>query len=274
MAFVNANGQEIFYQVHSHQGTPLVLIMGLGGSSDGWKLQVEEFQKNYSVITPDNRGAGRSAKPDEPYSMEIFADDLAAILNQEKIDQAIILGASMGGLIAQEFYHKYPDRVKALILCCTGVGPNDPDYVTAQPKVLEVLAAVFPEDEKEQRKYLGEYINIFYHHTYYERNPGLLDWMHHKRTTKGQPEYANKRQLDSCFTHTHNSPRLKNISAPTLVIHGEDDIIWPLDNAKYLAKNIETAELSIIKEAGHMFFIEKTEEFNSAILDFLTSNNL
>lgn len=274
MAFVDVNGNEIFYQVHNHKGTPFVLLMGLGGSSDGWKFQVEEFQKQYSIITPDNRGAGRSAKPDEEYSMEQFADDLAAIFEQEKIDQAIVLGASMGGLIAQEFYHKYPEKVKALILCCTGVGPNDPDFIMADPKVLEVLAAVFPEDEKEQRKYLGEYINIFYHHTYCDRNPGLLDWMHYKRTTKGQPEYANKRQLMSCLTHTPNSPRLKDIKVPTLVIHGEDDIIWPTSNATYLAENINDTELYMMKEAGHMFFVEKPEEFNTAILDFLTSNNL
>lgn len=274
MAFVNVNGKEIFYQVHSHAGTPLVLIMGLGGTSDGWKLQVEELQKQYSVITPDNRGVGRSAMPDEPYSMEMFADDLAAIFAQENIDQAIVLGASMGGLIAQEFYHKYPEKIKALILCCTGVGPNDPEFVMAEPEVLDLLAEVYPEDEKEQHKYLGEYVNLFYHQSYYARNPGLVDWMHHKKTTKGQPEYANKRQLESCFTHTHNSPRLKGITVPTLVIHAEDDLIWPIGNAIYLAENIKGAELYIMEEAGHMFFVEKPEEFNKAVLDFLQSKKL
>ncbi|THB72548.1 MAG: alpha/beta hydrolase [Gammaproteobacteria bacterium] len=271
MAFVDINGHEIFYQVHSHIGTPFILIMGLGGSSDGWKFQVEEFQKKYSIITPDNRGAGRSAKPDEPYSMAQFADDIAAIFEQEGIDQAIVMGASMGGLIAQEFYHKHPDKVKSLILCCTGVGAGDPEFIMPDPKVLEVLSTVFPEHEKEQRRFLGEYIDIFYHHSYYARNPGILDWMHHKRTTKGQPEYANKRQLESCLTHTPNAPRLKEIKAPTLVIHAEDDIIWPLANAIYLADNIEDAELYIMKDAGHMFFVEKPEEFNKAVLNFLES---
>ncbi len=274
MSFIEINGHEIYYQVHSDKGTPLLLVMGLGGTSNSWNFQTEELKKYYKVITLDNRGCGQSSMPDQPYSMEMYADDLAAILDQEKIDSAIIIGASMGGLITQEFYHKYPEKVKALILCCTGVGPNDPEYVMADLKVINVLTTEFPEDEKEQKKYLGEYIDVFYHHTYYERNPGLLEWMHHKRTTKGQPEYANRRQLESCFTHTPNSPRLKNIKAPTLVIHAEDDIVWPLANATYLAENIKDAELYIMKEAGHMFFIEKPEEFNKAILDFLQSNNM
>lgn len=272
MPFATNNNQKIFYQVHSHNGTPLVLIMGLGGTSDGWALQLNDFSENYTLITPDNRGVGRSAMPDEPYFMDIFADDLAAILDQEEIEQAIILGASMGGLIAQEFYHKYPERVKSLILACTGVGPNDTEFVMAKQKVLDVLSTPIPEKEEELRHYLEDYISVFYHHSYCDEHPDLVDRMIQKRSSQDQPDYANKRQLAACFTHTPNSSRLKAIDVPTLVIHGDDDIVWPLNNAHYLANNIERSELKVMKKTGHMLLIEKPEEFNQSILSFLEKN--
>ncbi len=272
MSFVTSNNQKIFYHVHSHNGTPLVLIMGLGGTSDGWVLQLNDFSKEYTLITPDNRGAGRSAMPDEPYSMDIFADDLVAILDQEGIEQAIILGASMGGLIAQEFYHKYSERVKALVLACTGVGPNDPEFTMATQKVLDVLSTPIPEKEEELPPYLKDYTSVFYHHSYCDEHPDLVDKMIQKRSSQDQPDYANKRQLAACFTHTPNSSRLSTINVPTLVIHGDDDLVWPLDNARYLADNIEGAELKIMEKTGHMLLIERPEEFNQAILSFLTRN--
>lgn len=272
MSFVVNNDKKIFYQVHSHNGTPFVLIMGLGGTSDGWALQLNDFSSEYTLITPDNRGAGRSAMPDEPYTMDIFADDLAAIFDQEEIEQAIILGASMGGLIAQEFYHKHPERVKALILACTGVGPNDTEFAMAEQKVLDVLGTPTPEKEEELRQYLQDYISVFYHHIYCDEHPDLVDKMTHRRSSHCQPNYANKRQLAACFTHTANSTRLKDITVPTLVIHGDDDAVWPLNNAHYLADNIEGAELKIMEKTGHMLLIERPEEFNQAILSFLTRN--
>ncbi len=272
MPFVVNDNQKIFYQVHSHNGTPLVLIMGLGGTSDGWVLQLNDFSQNHTLVTPDNRGAGRSSMPDEPYTMDIFADDLAAILDQEDIEQAIILGASMGGLIAQQFYHKHPERVKALILACTGVGPNDTNFVMSEQKVLDVLGTPIPEKKDDLRQYLQEYISVFYHHNYCDEHPDLVDKMIHRRSDHEQPDYANKRQLASCFTHTPNSIRLKEISVPTLVIHGDDDRIWPLENAHYLANNITNAELKIMQQTGHMLFIEKPAEFNEAILSFIAKN--
>ena len=135
MAFITHRGARIYYESHG-SGEPLVLVMGLGGHSRTWALQVPAFSKRYRVVTIDNRGAGRSDAPDEPYDMPLFADDVRAVLDELELDRVHLLGASMGGLIAQEFCHRYPERVRSLMLACSGVGASDPANISPEREVM------------------------------------------------------------------------------------------------------------------------------------------
>lgn len=270
MTFAQNQDTKIFYQAHG-QGEPLIMIMGLGGTSDAWALQFQVLSAKYRCIALDNRGAGRSDMPDEPYSMETFAADVAAVMDAEGIASAHIMGVSMGGLIAQEFYHQYPERVRSLILGCTGVGAGDPEYIWPEQKILDVLT--MEREHSAEPAFVAEYIKIFYDHEFIEKTPNLAEFIIATRNKMPQPVYANQRQLAACIEHTPNSPRLKDISVPTLILHGENDQIWPLANAQYLADHIPGAEYKVISHSAHMFFVEQPQDYNQAILDFLGRNS-
>jgi pimeloyl-ACP methyl ester carboxylesterase len=118
---VQANGIQIHYETHG-TGAPLVLIGGLGADTFLWFRQVPELCKHFQVIVFDNRGAGESDKPDEPYSVPMFAADTAGLLGALGIERAHILGASLGGMIAQQFAIDYPALLDRLVLASTTFG--------------------------------------------------------------------------------------------------------------------------------------------------------
>ena len=118
MPIVKANGININYSV-TGQGEPLVMIMGLNAPQSGWNDQIPLFKKYFQVITFDNRGAGKSDKPQGPYSIRIMADDAAALMDCLGIKKAHIMGMSMGGMIAQEVAINYPERMMKLVLAST-----------------------------------------------------------------------------------------------------------------------------------------------------------
>ncbi len=122
------------------KGEPLLLIMGLGASSAQWDPElVTELARTFRVITFDNRGTGQSDKPDAPYSIEMFADDAAGVLDQLDIRRAHIFGVSMGGMIAQEFALRHPNRTATLTLGCTTAGGTH--GVPPPPESLKILTA-------------------------------------------------------------------------------------------------------------------------------------
>jgi pimeloyl-ACP methyl ester carboxylesterase len=115
MPTTKANGIELYYEVHG-EGPPLLLIMGLGANATAWYRQIPVLSERYRVIAFDNRGAGRSEKPLEPYSIPQMADDAAALMDTLGISTSHVFGMSLGGMIAQEYALRHPERVQALVL--------------------------------------------------------------------------------------------------------------------------------------------------------------
>ena len=102
------------------KGPPLVMIIGFGSQLNGWSFQIDYFKYKMTVISMDNRGTGRSSRPDYPYTIEMFVEDIKNLLEHLSIQEKIHLcGISMGGMIVQHFALKYPERVKTLILLAT-----------------------------------------------------------------------------------------------------------------------------------------------------------
>lgn len=270
MTYVMSKNQQIYYHVHSHEGTPLILIPGLGAPSEIWFKQIGPFSNEHTLITMDNRGAGRSAMPDEPYTMEIFADDVAAVLDAENIDKCIVLGSVMGGMIAQEFYHRYPDRVEKLILTGTSVGPGDTEFVLSDPEALDVLSREVPDNHEEYKKLLTDYAACYFHPSYQEHNPREIEMLVLLLLEIMQPDYAHKHQLAACFQVKTFSSRLKEIKVPTLILHGEDDKVCPLANAQLLADRIPNSRFEVFKETATIVSIERAEEFNQLVVEFIS----
>lgn len=265
MPYVENHEIPLYYEDQG-EGLPVVLLIGLGGNSSSWMYHAHRLARKYRVICPDHRGAGRSGAPDEPYSMDLFTQDLNAIFEHAGIESAAVLGLSMGGMIAQNFVAAYPEKVKALILSSTGVGPNDPDSILPSAEIDQILKNHNTEGDLDS---FADFISIFYHSSYLQRSPELTLKISQYLQDHPQPQYAYQRQLKACYTHPHNSDRLKDIKSPTLVLHGEDDLLWPLDNAKYLAEHISHAELEVIPQGGHMLFIEQPDAYCTAVEEFL-----
>ena len=120
MPVMKINDFEMYYEIYGEKNeTPLVLIMGLGADISGWILQIPDFSKKYKVIAFDNRDVGRTSKTNTSYTVETFAEDTYHLLNKLGVEKAHVLGISMGGMIAQAFALKYPEKVRSLILCAT-----------------------------------------------------------------------------------------------------------------------------------------------------------
>ncbi|MBI1891712.1 MAG: alpha/beta fold hydrolase [Burkholderiales bacterium] len=264
MPIAQVNGINLYYEV-AGSGEPVVFIPGLAVTTELWLFQTAFFKNEFQTISYDPRGAGRSDKPQGPYSMQDFSKDLNDLLDDLEIEQPVnLVGASMGGVIAQAFIHDYPHRVKRLVLACTGVSAGDP-HVTFPPASVGQKVAN-PGTTLEER--VDTILSISYHPAFVAKHPELRQAFL-TRKTDPQPAFAYRAQLAACSDTRPYYKWLKDIKVPVLVIHGDGDLIWPLQNAHTLVKGIgENAELVVLKEAGHIFMQEQPLEFNQALLDF------
>ncbi|GAG58408.1 unnamed protein product, partial [marine sediment metagenome] len=122
--FAEINGIKICYEVHG-EGDPVILVHGFGRKKENWIAQFKPFSEHFKIIRFDNRGAGKSDRPKGVYTMEVFVDDIAGLMDYIEIDKAHIVGWSLGGKIVQNFALKYPERVDKMVLINTNYGLPD-----------------------------------------------------------------------------------------------------------------------------------------------------
>lgn len=259
------NKIKIYYEVHG-DGNPLLLIEGLGYATWMWYRQLEDFARQYRVIIFDNRGVGKSDKPDIPYSIEMMAGDAAGLLQALGIEKAHVLGVSMGGLIAQALTLNHPHLAHSLVLTCTTHG--GPGSVPAPP---ETLAAMMNKKGLAERDALREAMGCALAPEFaaanHEELEKILDW----RLSEPTPEYARQRQLGAVMG-ADLAPRLKEIKVPTLILTGDLDRVIPMANSDLLHKKINNSTLEVFPGGGHLFFIEQAPAFNGRVLAFLAGH--
>jgi pimeloyl-ACP methyl ester carboxylesterase len=258
-------GRKVYYELHGSQGgTPLVLVMGMGGSCRGWlPLQVPDFSAARRTLIFENRGVGESEDPGGPFSTAQLADDTAGLLDALEIEQADVLGAFMGGMICQELALRHPERVRRMVLVGT--------YARADAKrrmlleqwrdlalegaptivmVRERLLWTLQEETLEQHDLIESMLEFF------ARGGAPLS-----------PDLFG-RQCDACIHHD-TSGRLSEISQPTLVVCGRHDVLTPPRFQRQLADQIPDAHLVTITSAAHLVMMESAQHFNHAVLQFL-----
>jgi 3-oxoadipate enol-lactonase len=263
------DGTKIYYEVHGNDpALPVMLLLrGLGGNCQGWIPHLPSLTQYARCIVMDHRGAGYSDKPDTPYNNVLYASDIKCVVDACGVERFTLLGVSMGGFISQEYYHQYPDTLEGLILGCTGTGYSDPAYIHSSPEV-KYLQEI-DRATADPKELMSQLMHAFWHPSYVRAHPNLLEIMLSSSQKIPQPAYAYHRQYDSMFSSPWLSPRLRNIQVPTLVMHGSDDTVVPTANGHVLAKGIPDAELMIIPDTGHMFFIEKIDTFLSVVEKFM-----
>jgi len=259
---VRPDGTRLWYEVFgASDGEPILMIQGLGASSRGWIRQRRAFAKHYRCITFDNRGVGHSDKPDGPYDLAEMAEDAVAVLDAAGIETAHVMGASMGGVIAQILAVLHTDRVRTLILACTA---------SRHHEWRRELLAEWRDTaaEKGMRHVAGRSLRWIIGSRMRRRVelPASILWP----LIAAAPAHAFVSQVNAILDADDGlREELATLDVPTLVITGSQDILTPVGDAEELAETIPGAELVIVPGAAHAVMVDRAPAFNEAVLSFL-----
>jgi 3-oxoadipate enol-lactonase len=259
-------GSHMVYYDEFGAGHPLILISGLGSTRLGWWKQIEPFARKFRIINLDNRDAGDSALSTGPYTVADMAEDVAGVIKNLNLDRTHIVGISMGGMIAQELAIRHPELVDKLVLVAATAG--GPTSVNAKPEVAALLMRNEGEDlETRVRRTFTAIAGA----GYMAKHPEDLDQIVENALAKPMSLESYQRQLGACMVHfgKGTADRLAQITAPTLIAHGDYDPLIPYPNGEYLAEHIKGARLSAYRGVGHLVMIESPERFNREVIEFL-----
>lgn len=261
MPTTEANGQTIYYEVHG-EGEPLLCVMGLAADTLAWTLQVPAFSERHRTVVFDNRDVGQSSQAEGDYEITDMARDALALADELELDSFHLLGVSMGGAIAQELALAAPERVRTLTLAVT---------FAAGGRWARTLSGVWgarvQRMSREER--VDELMLLTLSETFFENPEGvtfLRDLM--LQNPHPQPPEAFARQLDASSRHDARD-RLGELSMPTHVMGAEHDILVPVWKSREVAALIPEAKLTVLDACPHGLNVERAEEFNRAVLDFI-----
>ena len=263
MPFTSANGIQFYYELHGSENAE-VLVFNNGvimNAATSWVFQTPELSKYFHLLQYDCRGQGQSDHPREPYSMEIHADDLNALLAVLDLGKAHIAGISYGGEVAQAFALKYPEKIKSLILIDT-VSEVGPELQIIIQSWVHALKANDPEGffyNSVPWNFSAEWIKA---------NGALLADAKERYKALDFPAVIN---LCQAFFEVNFTDRLHQIDVPTCIMVGEQDLVKGLRYSQILKREIPQAELHILKDSGHATCWEVPETFNSTIIQFIKS---
>jgi len=244
------DGCRLYYETHGpRDGEPILLLEGLGGDIPGWRRNIPVLARELFVVAFDLRGNGRSDAPREAVTMGAFVEDAVAVLHFVGVESAHLYGQSFGGMIAMEVALTHPERVRSLVLAATHPGGSH---------VAPVRATV-PKD----RPWMALYTPGFP-----EANPEHVADDLATGAQQPQSRLAARRQWEA-MQGFDAYDRLPSIDVPVLVLHGTEDRLVSVDNARVLAERIPGAELRLIDGAGHLYHSERAAESDAAVLEFV-----
>jgi pimeloyl-ACP methyl ester carboxylesterase len=268
------------------EGPAVLLVAGLGYGTWYWRdLQAQLAQAGYRAITLDNRGGGRSDKPEGPYSIEQMADDAQAVLAALGVEQAHVIGHSMGGYIAQTIAGKYPDAVKSLTLMGTSRGgadtlpvPPETEAYWAQAKA--DIAADFasqgrePTAEEFTAEFARRTMHLAYADGWTEANAERFEQHLAARLEFPTPDASRNAQKVAADAFVANGLSLigaqtSDLEQPALVIHGTGDRILPVENGQLLSEALPNDEYLVLEGSGHNSALDEPERVTAEVLEHL-----
>jgi pimeloyl-ACP methyl ester carboxylesterase len=245
------------------RGTVL-LLCGIGAKRQGWYKQLDALGARFRTLALDYRDVGDSDAATEPYSIRELAEDVHGLATQVGAAPASVVGISMGGFIALELALAHPELVDRLVLVVTSAGGAA--HVPTSPAVMRAL---MPGDEEvESGEGARRVCSLVAGPGFAERRPEAIDEFVAIAQHNPMHVEAYLRQLEACRAHDV-AGRLGEITAPTLVLHGDADPLVPVENGRRLAAAIPGAELIVYEGVGHIPEVECAERFNADLLAFL-----
>jgi len=258
---VKINNFEMAY-AEAGSGTPLLFIHGFPLSKAIWLPQLEALNTSFQIITPDLRGHGDSESVPGPYSMQMLAGDLNALLDNLGINQPVVIcGHSMGGYLTFEFFRQYPQRVAGIILTATRAADDPPEGKTNRDNAAQNVMqdGITPIVEGMLPKIVSP--------ASFDKNPELVESV--KAIMMGASVEGTVGALMAMKERPDSTPTLEEIKVPSLVIHGRGDQIIPLAEAEQMAGSIQDCEFVIFDNAGHLPSLEDPQLFNNVVRDFM-----
>lgn len=272
--FAKINGVEICYELFGDD-YPIVLIQGFGARKEGFKCQVPALSEHFKVITFDNRGAGKSERVNDSYTMETLADDIKGLLDVLEIKKTHVLGTSMGGIIAQQFALQHPEYVDKLILVNTISGaPDNVGLELLKRNRLDQLELI----KKDPEKAFWDNAHIWFYHKYRKElkaNPmkkffGI--WSAEDEIRESTILMPTPRDIElqiEAMKGYNSLKRLHEIKSPVLLLAASHDKVCSKSNAEEMHKRILNSVFRVIEKAGHESPKTRALEINNIILNFL-----
>ena len=243
------------------QGLPVVFIHGFPFNQEMWDPQINILPNNVYGITYDVRGHGNSDVGDGQFTIELFVDDLIALLDHLHIEKAVFCGLSMGGYIALRTFERHPDRVCGLILSDTKSEPDTDAVKIKRAVTMKTVKAA------GVRAFAEEFVKAIFWEKTFERNPSAIAFI--KKIIFENTSRGICGTLLALASRTDTTTALASINIPTCIIVGEHDKLTPPSDARTMHTMITGSELHILPYAAHMSNLENTQEFNQRIIAFL-----
>lgn len=257
-----SQGRVIHYDEWEGEGEPVILITGLGGYRASWRPIAEQLAPEFRVITLDNRDAGENDEETADYSVSDMANDVVALMDTLGIERAAVVGHSMGGFISLHLATEHPERVSRLVL------------VGTSPAAGVAIGQPFPPPPRES--WIVDPVERSMAASPPSYGPGFFEQHPEKLAEIAEMARGNRITRDGyarqsrAINETHDvRPRLGEITAPTLVIHGDADSSVSVKGGKLLLDGIPNAEMHVYPGVGHHPMREEPERFMNDLLTFL-----
>lgn len=244
--FATSGGAKLYWE-SAGAGEPVLLVMGLGMAATGWWRTIPVLAEGLRVIAFDNRGVGRSDRPPGPYTLAQMTDDAVAVLDAAEVQSAGIYGISLGAMIAQQLALRRPERVRALVL-----GASTPGGRAHTSPAADVIDFIRRRPSLPPEEGVWASVPYNYGRATREHHAGRIaeDIVQRLRFPVDPAGY--RAQLAAAWGHD-TSARLREVVAPTLVLHGSEDRIVPVANGQLLAESITGAQFRVLDGAGHLY---------------------
>jgi pimeloyl-ACP methyl ester carboxylesterase len=255
--FAKLDGARIHYKSYGKGKDALVLIHGWTCNLDNWRDQIPDFAKRNRVIAIDLPGHGQSDKPEIPYTMDLFANAIEAVLRDAKVERAVLVGHSMGTPVARQFYRKYPQKTLAIVIVDGGLrlfGTKEmrdnflamfrsPNYKDAGKQMFAQMMTTLPAPEQERVR--ASFANT--------------------------PQYVLVSAMESMSNEALYAP--DKINVPVFAIIAKSPF-WPPDTEEFLRGLAPDLELQWWEGVSHFLMMERPKQFNDAVIAFLNKKNL
>jgi 3-oxoadipate enol-lactonase len=266
MSKIHANGTELYYELHGPENAPLLVLNNgiIMNATTSWAFQTKALSQHYRLLQYDCRGQGQSEHPVGPYTMEMHADDLAALLTALNYEKAHLVGISYGGEVAQAFALKYPARASSLILV---------DTVSEVLPELRIIVSSWLDAARSSNSeaFFNALVPWNFSPAFIAASPALLA---DAKARYVSLDYAAIVRLCECFLDVNFTARLGEIKTPTCIIAGSVDLLKGPAYAAILKNALPQAELHILHGAGHASCWERPQEFNTVVLGFLAKQTI